>query len=286
MTLSRSLRLLAEYVQLTVGTLCIAVAINIFMIPNNVVSGGLTGVAQILFTLFNTPVGITTLIMNIPLFVIGWRYLGGVTFGARTVYATILLSLAIDALAPLRTRFIIQEPLLYVFYGGLLDGIGIGLVFRVRGTTGGTDIIARLLQEWFGMRPGQALLGLNVAVLALAAWSYGATSVLYAALVSFIGGRVIDIVLSGFSYARSAIIISNHSDAIRSAVLAEIGRGVTVLEGSGGYTATNRPVLLCVVSQSEESFLKTLIWRIDPAAFVVISEAAEVLGEGFKVRKV
>jgi uncharacterized membrane-anchored protein YitT (DUF2179 family) len=281
----RSIRLVAEYVQLTVGTLCIAVSINLFLIPNNVVDGGLTGIAQIGRSLFNVPVGLTTLVLNIPLFVLGWRYLGGVTFGARTIYATVLLSVAIDALAPLRTRFVIDEPLLYVFYGGLLDGVGIGLVFRVRGTTGGTDIVARLLQEWFGTRPGQALLMLSVGIYALAAWVYGATPVLYALLVSFISGRVVDVVQSGFSYARSAIIISEQSDAIRVAVLAEIGRGVTVLEGSGGYTATNRPVLLCVVAQSEESFLRNLIWRIDPHAFVVISEAAEVLGEGFKVRR-
>ncbi len=271
-----------DYFLLTVGTICIALSVDLFLVPNNVVSGGVTGIAQLLRTLFGTPVGLMTLVLNIPLFALGWRYLGGVTFGARTIYGTVLLSLAIDALAPLAARFTVREPLLYVFYGGLLDGIGIGLVFRARGTTGGIDILARLLQQWRGVRLGQGLLLLSVLIFAGAAWIYGFTPVLYAILVAFIGGRTVDVVLQGFSIARSAIIISDRPDAIRDGVLQELGRGLTVVEAQGGYTNEGRTVLFCVVSQPEESFLKALIDRIDPNAFVVITEAAEVLGEGFK----
>ena len=190
-----------------------------FLIPNNVVSGGLTGVAQLLHTLLGTPVGVVTLLMNIPLFVLGWRYLGGLTFGARTIYATVVLSAAIDLFTPLAARFAVREPLLYVFYGGLLDGIGLGIVFRALGSTGGVDIIARFLQRSLGLRMGQSLLGLSAAIFALAGWIYGATPVLYALLVAYISSRVVDVVLEGFSYARSALIISNHPAEIRAALL-------------------------------------------------------------------
>jgi uncharacterized membrane-anchored protein YitT (DUF2179 family) len=282
MRLQRTLGIALSYTELTIGALCIALSLDLFLIPNNVVSGGLTGVAQLLHTLFGTPVGLMTLLMNVPLFILGWRYLGGLTFGTRTLYATVVLSIGIDLLTPLAGHFVIKDPLLYVFYGGLLDGIGLGLVFRALGSTGGIDIIARFLQQWRGLRMGQSLLVLSVLIFALAGWVYGATPVLYALLVAYISSRVVDIVLEGFSYARSAVIISDKPDAIRSALLHDLGRGVTTLEGRGGYTEADRPVLLCVVSQAEVSLLKSIVSGIDPRAFVVISEAAEVLGEGFK----
>ena len=285
MPLRRSLALALDYALLTAGAICVALSVDLFLVPNNVVAAGVTGIAQLLHTAAGTPVGLVTLLINIPLFILGWRYLGGVTFGVRTIYATVLLSLAIDALGPVVRHYAVREPLLYVFYGGLLDGAGTGLVFRARGTTGGIDIVARFLQQWRGLRPGQGLLALSVVVFALAGWIYGATPVLFALLVAFISGRVVDVVLEGYSYARSAIIISNKPAEIRVAILQDLGRGVTVLEGEGGYTATERPVLFCVISRSEESFLKALIARIDPNAFVVIAEAAEVTGEGFKPRR-
>ena len=282
MPLRRVLGLALAYLQLTAGSVCIALSLDLFLIPNDVVSGGLTGVAQILHTLFGTPVGVVSLLMNIPLFVLGWRYLGGLTFGARTLYATVALSVAIDLLAPLAQRFSVDEPLLYVFYGGFLDGIGLGLVFRALGTTGGIDIIARFLQQCRGLRMGQSILILSTLIFAMAGWIYGATQVLYALLVAYISGRVVDVVLEGFSYARSALIISNKPDDIRAALLHDLGRGVTTIEGRGGYTSEDRPVLLCVLAQSEISLLKSIVSDVDPGAFVVITEAAEVLGEGFK----
>jgi uncharacterized membrane-anchored protein YitT (DUF2179 family) len=278
----RALALALEYAQLTAGAVCIALSVDLFLVPNNIVSGGVTGIAQMMHTAFGTPIGLVALLINIPLFVLGWRYLGGVVFGARTLYATVLLSILIDTLASRVHPVALGEPLLYVFYGGLLDGIGIGLVFRARGTTGGIDIVARFLQQWRGVRPGQGMLALSAAVFVLAGWVYGATPVLYALLVAYISGRVVDIVIGGFTYARAVLIISSKSDAIRAGVLNDLGRGITVLQGEGGYTAIGQQVLLCVIAQSEESFLKALIWDIDPTAFVVINEATEVLGEGFK----
>lgn len=274
-----------DYVLMTIGSACIALALNIFLVPNNVIFGGLTGIATILNTLFGFPIGVTSLILNIPLFVVGLRYLGGFAFGTRTMYSTVMLSLLIDLTAGRVGRFVQTDPLIYTCYGGLLSGFGVGLVFRAGGTTGGVDIVARLLERWHGVRPGQAMLVIGVLIFAAAGWIYGPTPVLYALLLAFIESRVVDIVIEGFSYVRSALIISQHPEAIQASLLHDLGRGVTVLEGRGGYTGQESSVLMCVVTQAEVSFLKNIVSTIDPKAFVVITEAAEVLGEGFRAVK-
>jgi uncharacterized membrane-anchored protein YitT (DUF2179 family) len=274
--------IVVDYLLLTAGAVCVALAVDLFLVPNNVVAGGVTGIAIILRTLLGTPIGVVTLAINVPLFLVGFRHLGGATFGARTIYATVALSLAIDALSPLSGRIAVRDPLLYTFYGGLLDGLGLGLVFRARGTTGGSDIIARLLNQRLGVRLGQGILVIDALVFATAGAIYGATPALYALLVAFISSRMINIVQEGVAYARAAVIVTGRPDEIQAAVLHDLGRGVTLLEGRGGYTSAERPVLLCVVARSEESYLKELIERVDPRAFVVITEATDVLGEGFR----
>lgn len=281
MTVASLLRIGRDYALLTVGAICSALAVNLFLVPNNVVSGGVTGIAMIARSLFNTPVGILVLLLNIPLFILGWRSLGGFVFGVRTIYTVIVMSLAIDGLAPF-LKPVTAEPLLFILYGGVLDGLGVGLVLRARGTTGGVDIVARLLERRYGLAPGQTILVADGLLFAGALWIYGAEPVLYALLVSFIATRTIDLVLEGTVSARQALIITDHPEAITAAVIAELSRGVTLLEGRGGYTSKQRAVLLCVVLRSELSFLKAIIGRIDPAAFVVIGNAAEALGEGFR----
>ena len=274
--------IIRDYLLMTIGSACLALALNIFLVPNNIVFGGLTGIATIINTLTNLPIGITSLVLNIPLFMIGFRRLGGLVFGLRTMFATVMMSLLIDFTAGRVDRFVQNDPLIYTFYGGMLSGLGAGLVLRAGGTTGGTDIIAKLLQRWRGIRPGQALLALSVIIFAAAGYVYGTKPVLYALLVAFIEAQVVDVVIDGFHYGRKAIIVSNHPDAIRDAVLRELDRGVTVLEGRGGYTDEERMVLMCIVMQSEVVALKSIIHEADPHAFVVISATSEVLGEGFR----
>ncbi|HYF65945.1 MAG TPA: YitT family protein [Herpetosiphonaceae bacterium] len=274
--------IIRDYILMTIGSACIALALNIFLVPNNVVFGGLTGIATIINSLFGFPIGVTSLVLNIPLFIIGLRRLGGWAFGLRTIYATLMLSLLIDLTAGRVDGFVQKDPLIYTCYGGLLSGLGVGLVFRAGSTTGGVDIVARLLEQWRGVRPGQAMLVMSVLVFLAAGWIYGPEPVLFALLLAFIESRVVDVVIEGFSYLRSAIIISRRPDEIRAVLLHDLGRGVTVLEGRGGYTNQESSVLMCVVTQAEVSVLKKMVAQIDGDAFVVISEAAEVLGEGFR----
>ncbi len=283
-TMRQGLMLVRDYLLIMIGAVCIAVSIDLFLVPNEVVTGGVSGVAIILNNTVHTPVGFTVLAMNVPLLLAGWRFLGGLVFGIRTVVATIILSIAIDALAPVIGRLVQapHEPLLYTLYGGVLDGVGVGLVFRARGTTGGVDIVARFLQRWRGIPMGQSLFAMNLIVFAGAAYLFSFDKVLYALIVAFVSARVVDVVLEGFSYAQQALIISDSPEVIQGRILAELGRGVTVLEGQGGYTGGNRTVLLTVVARSEISVLKAMIGEADPHAFVIMGNVAEVIGEGFR----
>ena len=270
-----------DYTLMTVGALLVALAVRVFLVPNNVITGGLTGVAQLLSSIFGTPVGLVVLILNVPLLIFGWRRLGGFVFGVRTIYTLVLMALAIDLLAPY-VRPVTSEPLLYSLYGGLLDGVGLGLILRARGTAGGTDIVARLVETQFGIQPGRTLLICDLVVFSGAFFAYGAEKILYALLVTFVCTRAVDFVLTAGRGARQALIITERPDGITQALLHDLGRGVTVLEGVGGYTGTARAVLLCIIIRSEVGALKAAVAAADSHAFVVIGEASEVIGEGFR----
>lgn len=276
-------RMAFDYVLLTVGAALLALNLDLFLVPNKIVSGGATGLATIAHYLLNVPVGTVVLIINLPLFIAGVKWGGGMRFAVRTIYGTVLMSVLADALVPfVATIPPITEPLLFVLYGGLLDGIGMGLVFRGQGTTGGTDIVARLMNHWKGIPLGTTILVVNSVVLVAAAAYFGLEAALYALILTFVAARVVDIVQGENNYGRAAIIISSKATDIRSSVLTVLERGVTVLEGRGGYTDSGLDVLYCVVSRGEVSILKRLVQSIDPRAFVVITEASEVLGEGFR----
>jgi uncharacterized membrane-anchored protein YitT (DUF2179 family) len=277
----QALAIISSYGQITLGALLIALAVRVFLLPNNVVAGGLTGVSQLLSSVAGTPVGLVTLVLNVPLLVLGWRRLGGFVFGVRTAYAIVVMSLAIDLLAPY-AQPVTAEPLLYSLYGGLLDGVGLGLILRARGTAGGTDIVARLVETYLGVAPGRTLLTCDVLIFSVAFFAYGPEKILYALLVAFVSSRAVDVVLMAGRGARQILIITERPENITSMLLHDLGRGVTVLEGVGGYTGTARAVLLCIVSRSEVGALKAVVDGADPGAFLVIGEAAEVLGEGFK----
>jgi uncharacterized membrane-anchored protein YitT (DUF2179 family) len=257
--------------------------IDLFLVPNRIVSGGITGIATILHLTVGTPVGLVVLALNIPLFIAGMRWAGGLRFAARTLYATIIMSVLTDVFAPLVANLQpITQPLLFTLYGGLVDGLGMGLVFRAQGTTGGTDIVARIVHRFRGLPFGQTMLVINGTVLFAAALIFGIEPALYALIVTFVASRVVDVVQGESAYGRAAIIISAKADDIRSAIFADLQRGVTMLTGRGGYTEAGMDVLYCVVSRGEVTGLKRLVSALDPKAFVVISEASEVLGEGFR----
>lgn len=273
-------RTIRDYGIITFGALLSATAARSFLVPNEVVAGGITGLAIMLNSLMDLPIGWLIIGFNIPLFIFGFRMLGGLKFAVRTVYATVLLAFGIDYIAPF-LPIVTDDPLLYSIYGGLLDGIGMGLVLRVGGTTGGTDIIARIVERRYGVAPGRVILLVDIAIYVGAFFLYGPEKALYALIVAFIATRVIDATLAAGKGSRQLFIITQTPDAIVRDVFAELGRGVTLLEGRGGYTHRKRNILVCAVARSEVGVIKAIVNTHDPKAFVIIGEALEVLGEGF-----
>jgi len=273
-------KFLATYLWITIGSIIIALALDIFLVPNRIAAGGVSGLATILYHLLELPVGWVLLALNVPLFLLSFRELGMRVF-VRSIYGTVISSVFVELLqghVPMMTH----DLLLASIYGGIVSGLGMGLVFRAGGTTGGTDLLAPLLNKYFPVTIGQGLLIADFLIIAMAGFFFNAELALYALLSLFITSKLIDLVQEGLSFARATYIISVHYEEIYMAILEKLGRGVTLLEGRGLYTGEDRPVLLCVVGRTEESRLKELIYEIDQKAFVFITDAHEVLGEGFK----
>lgn len=260
------------------GALVAAVGLNFFLIPNRLIDGGLTGVAILLYDLFHLPVGPVLLLLNLPLVLLSWRAIGP-SFVVQTAIGTVAFSLALLVL-PVYPA--VHDPLLAAVYGGLFSGAGVGLIFRLGGSTGGTDFVARLLRRYFDLPTGVGLLGSDAVVIALFALTMGLAPAMYSLLALFVGSRIIDFLIDGLAVQRVALVVSSRSDDIAAAVMAELGRGVTALHGQGMYSKEERPILLIAVSRLETVRLKSIVVSIDPTAFVIIHHAHEVLGEGFK----
>ncbi|HHU85943.1 MAG TPA: YitT family protein [Peptococcaceae bacterium] len=272
---------LYEILGVSLGVLLTALGLDLFLIPNKIAAGGVSGIATILHYLIHAPVGITMLVLNVPLFVLGILRLG-LPFGFRSLYGTISLSLAIDLLAPV-LPVPTQDVLLASLYGGVLVGLGLGLVFRYKGTTGGTDLAAAVLRTYTGANIGRLLFLVDGAVV-LAAWVTfdSAELAMYALLTIFIVSWLIDVVQEGISYAKAFLIISRRPSDIAEAIVEGLNRGATAWSARGVYTGTDREVVLSVVNRSEVSRLKEIIYQVDPGAFVILADVHEVLGEGFK----
>lgn len=274
-------RWIRDYIGITLGALISAVALNMFLIPNKVAAGGVTGIAIVIYHVFGLPVGMVTMALSLPLLFLSVKILGG-RVGLNTLYGAVILSLAIDLTAPY-IPVLTQDLLLACLYGGILDGIGIGLVFKFRGTTAGTDLIAAMIHKLTGISLGQALLGVDFFVIALAGLVFGrAELALYALITLFIAAQVIDLVQEGRSSAKAFFIMTDQAELLADKILQDMDRGVTFLEGRGAYTGKPCEVIFCVVNTTEVTKLRDLIYETDQKAFVIVSDAHDVLGEGFK----
>jgi uncharacterized membrane-anchored protein YitT (DUF2179 family) len=271
-----------DYAVITLGVLMLALANDVFLIPNDVFSGGATGLALLINSYAPLPVGTLVLLINIPLVVLGILFLGGWRFLARTAYAVTAYSVLLDLLRPLSERPVTTEPLLYTLYGGLLAGLGIGLVFRSKGTTGGDDIVAQLIYRFKGIPVNASIVAIDAVILALVGMRFGPEKALYALISAFAASKAIDFTLQGFRPTRMAYIISERPDEIAARVQSATGRGVTFLTGQGAYTGRPYRVILTAVRQAELPVVTSIVREIDQTAFVIVSEAREVLGYGFK----
>lgn len=266
------------WLQIVIGCAIGAAAYPTFLDPGKIAPGGLTGVAMIMKHLWGWDIGITSLILNVPLFIVGYKAMGRV-FAFRSLVATILFSLMIDFL-PLRE--IPVEPILGTLYGGILLGIGLGFILRGGATTGGTDMCARLVHKYLPFMSVGMFLFLIDCVVVIAAWIFiGSSEALYALICIFVSGKAVDMVMLGLSSNKACFVISDKWERVSRRLMDEMERGVTQLSARGAYTGTERPVVLCVLPPQEVARLKEIVRQEDEKAFMFITEAHEALGEGF-----
>jgi uncharacterized membrane-anchored protein YitT (DUF2179 family) len=274
-----------DYALITAGAFLQALAIRLFLVPANLVNGGVAGLAQIIHHYTGWPIGVMIFIGNLPLFLLGWRFLGGRRFALRTAFAVAAISVFTDGLALLRLlpeNGLTSDIVLNTLYGGVVSGIGFGLVYRGQATSGGSDILARILNHWRGVSISQSYLLTDSLVMFGGGLAFSWENALYAIVMLYISGVTAEVATEGSNVVRTALIITTHPGVVAAQILTEMGRGVTIIPGRGAYTGQEREVLYTVISRSEVMQLKTLVSEADARAFVVIGNAHEVLGEGFR----
>jgi len=287
---------LRDYFLIVLAALIQAVSLRLFFVPADLASGGVSGIAQLINHFTGWPIGLMILLGNIPLFVLGWRFLGGYRFAARTAVAIFMYSAFTDLLVQMPLfapggagtnliRDLQGDIFLNALYGAIVSGIGYGLVYRARGTSGGSDILARLLSHYRGVPVTQSYLIVDTLVILGAGFIFGWKAALYAMIALYVSGLVAETTLEGGGTVRTAMIVTSQPEAISERVLEELERGVTVLQGVGAYTGVDRPVLYCVITRAEVAAVKAIVHEVDPRAFMVIGVAHEALGEGFRPLK-
>jgi len=275
--------MLVDYVFIILGAFIQAIAMRLFLIPSKMVSGGISGTAQIIQAYANWPIGLMTFLGNFPLFLIGWRYLGGTRFALRTAAAIVFFAVFTDGLVYfLPANGIADDIVLDALYGGVILGIGLGLVYRGGGTSGGTDILGRILNHRRGITISHAYLLTDSLIVLASGFAFGWNRALYGLVVIYVSGITAERVSEGNNLFRMAMVITNHTEEVSKQICAVLERGVTILPGTGAWTGQPRQVLYCVLSRSETNILKRIVSEIDPKAFMVIGQAYDALGEGFR----
>lgn len=282
--LNSTWRLVVDYLYVLVGSSFVGLSFNLFLLPNKVASGGVSGISTILHWTLGWQPSYVQWALNIPLFILGVLFLGRLfgyfQYALKTLVGTVFLPLVVFLTSSWGAAT--TDPLLGALFGGLGVGLGLGIVFRGNASTGGTDLAAQIIHKYTGVSLGLGVAMIDGMIVLASGIFFSIQSALYALIGMYLTMKTIDVVQLGFSMSKMALIISEHEDELRKRILTEIDRGLTRLEGFGGYTDDARPVLMCVVTQSEITRLKQLVRSVDPNAFVIVTDATEVLGEGFK----
>ncbi|WP_316570437.1 YitT family protein [Neobacillus sp. YIM B06451] len=268
-----------EYIYILTGSAVVALSFNLFLLPNRIASGGVSGISTILDAVMGWAPAYVQWSLNIPLFIAGVVLLGR-NFGIKTLVGTIFLPFVVLSSAHLQPWT--NDPLLGALFGGVGVGLGLGIVFRGRASTGGTDLAAQIITKYTGLTLGRSVALIDGLIVLSAAIVFDIERGLYALIALYITSKTIDLVQVGFGRSKMAMIITNKQMEVQEGILNKIDRGVTRLSAYGGFTDSEKPVLMCVVDQTEFTKLKQLVKTIDPTAFVIVMDAAEVLGEGFK----
>lgn len=272
-----------KYLFLFIGSILAAVGLEIFLIPNNIIDGGVVGISIMLSYLSHYPLGLFVFCLNIPFLILGYNHIGK-TFVISTLFSISSLSIWVTVLHPIPG--LTEDLLLAAVFGGITLGIGVGLIIRYGGSLDGTEIIAIILDKKTGFSVGEIVMFFNLFILSSAGLVFGWDKAMYSLIAYFIAFKMIDITIEGLDETKSVMIISEDSETIAEKVMARLGRGVTILSGKGGYSGEERNVLYLVITRLEIVKLKVIIDEIDPNAFVTISGVHEVMGGRIKKRAI
>lgn len=275
---------LSEILILMLGCILMSISLNLFFDPHSIAPGGLTGFAIVVNTLIHVPLWIINLVLNVPIFLFAYKILTKKDC-IKTILGIVFLTLALKLTENLAILNVTEDVFLAIIVGAILMGLGLGLIFRINGTTGGTDLIGLLLNSYFPSVSVPILMGIvDCIVVTLSGIVNKEIEIgLYSAISLYIIVKVSDLVIQGLDYSKSFTIISDKSDEIKLEIMEELDRGATILKGEGAYTGNDKKILLVVVMKKEVVKLKKLVKEIDPDAFVIISDVHEALGNGFKV---
>ena len=276
---------LFDYVMIMVGSLIMAIGLMLFLIPNKVSAGGVSGISTILYHMFNWPAGITMLALNIPLFLIGIKVFGR-KFGMKTFWGIIWISLFSDLIdVILKLPPLTTDPILATIYGGLLLGGGLGIIMKGRGTTGGSDIIARILNKYFHLSLGISFMIIDtVIIITMGIIFKNVELILFCLITLAISSKVVDMFIEGLTSERAITIMSKNWEVIANQIMDEVNRGVTGLDSVGMHTNSEKKTLYCVVATRQIEHIRRIVKREDPFAFVTITNVSIMQGEGFRER--
>ena len=270
-------------VMIITGAVLMAMGIELFLVPNQLLDGGIVGISIILSHLTGIQIGLFIFLLNIPFFFIGYKQIGK-TFALSTVLGITVLSICTYFLHPV-ARFT-DDLLLATVFGGIVLGIGVGLVIRYGGSLDGTEILAILFSTKTAFSVGEIIMFFNLMIFTIAGFVFTWEQAMYSVLAYFIAYKTIDIVIQGLDESKSVYIISDFVDEVGEAIIDRLGRGVTYLHGEGAYTGDKKKIIFTVITRLEEAKLKTIVEDIDPLAFVAIGNIAEVRGGRFKKRSI
>lgn len=271
---------LVQYVGVSIGCMIASCSINLFLVPSHLLTGGATGIAIIFYYLAQLPIGLQTFLYNIPLLIAAWKFMGrGYTIDV--IVGTTIFSMCLDATRFLNAYAPVQDVMLAAIFGGVFNGIGYGIVFRMDGSTGGFDIIGAIVKKYYSLHMGGVIFGFNCTIMVVAGFLFGAAPAMLTVVMMYINATVTDKVIAGFNKRKAVLIVSERAEKIAEEIILELGRGVTFLHGQGAFTHRERDVVFVAVTLTQIAKVKFLVGEVDPNAFMIIMSASEVMGKGF-----
>ncbi|HWO54538.1 YitT family protein [Paenibacillus sp. FSL M7-1455] len=271
--------LLKKFVFITAGAILMAVALEVFLVPNDIIDGGITGISIVLSKITALPLGIFLFIINLPFLFLGYKQIGK-TFAISTLYGIVVMSVTTQLLHHVSP--FTNEKILAVLFGGLILGLGVGLVIRFGGSLDGTEIVAILLSKKTRIPVGQIIMIMNVFIFIIAGFVFGWDSAMYSIFTYYMASKVMDIVVEGLNESKSVTIISSEYEEISQTIQDRLGRTTTFIYARGGYSREDTQMIYCVVTRLELAKLKSVVQEIDPKAFIAIEHVSDVLGGNFE----